>query len=171
MFQPMMPSGATIKKSFYQAIGGFDPAFDRVPSEDWEYTLRAVSVGLTAICLAPLVSIRRHSGNDSQNLLRQTLGEVDILKFALQYHGAAHEYRNILVAAIHRRCHEVFYESFKQGKLAIAGSVLPLIERKPNTLPFKFKALLVWMYRVFDKRDTYTILDFRKPREKKGLRS
>ena len=34
-FQPYLVSGVTIKKSFYEAIGGFNTAFDRVPAVDW----------------------------------------------------------------------------------------------------------------------------------------
>jgi len=167
-FQPMMPSGATIKRSFYQAIGGFNPAFDRVPSEDWEYTLRAVAMGKTAICLVPLVLIRRHAGNDSQNLLRQALGEVDILKFALKHHEAAQTCREILEAGIRKRCHEVFYESFRRRQFAVAGSVFSWLEQKPNTLRFKLKALLIWAYTRFDKRTPYAVLDFPWPKECKN---
>ncbi|MES2831338.1 MAG: glycosyltransferase [Pseudomonadota bacterium] len=167
-FQPMMPTGATVKKFFYQAIGGFDPGFDRVPAEDWEYTLRAVAAGRTAICMTPLVLIRRHVGNDSRNLLRQALGEVDVLKFALKYHGAAQSYRDILLAGIRKRCHEVFYESFRRGQIGVAGSVFPLLERAPTTLRFKLKALLIRAYKRFDQRDAYTVLDFPPPKERRG---
>lgn len=168
-FQPMMPSGATVKRSFYQAIGGFDPAFEGVPSEDWEYTLRAVGIGRTAICMIPLVLIRRHAGNDSRNLLRQALGEVEVLKFALQHHAAAQPYREILLAGIHRRCHEVFYESFRKGQFAVARSVLPMIDHRPDTLPFKLKTLLMHAYAQWDRRDSYAVLKYPRPKARKVL--
>lgn len=167
-FQPMLASGVTVKKSFYQAIGGFDPAFDRVPAEDWEYTLRAVAAGRTAICMVPLVLIRRHAGNDSKNLMRQALGEVDVLKFALKHHAAAQPHRDILLTGIRKRCHEVFYESFRRGQIGVAGSVFPMLEPKPTTLRFKLKALVIRAYKRFDQRDTYTVLNFPPPKERRG---
>lgn len=85
-FQPLMPSGATFKKEFYDRIGGFDASFNRVPSEDWEFTLRALMSGRTGMSVQPLVKIRRHSGNDSADLMRQAVGEVEVIRYALLHH-------------------------------------------------------------------------------------
>ena len=145
-FQPLMPTGATVKKSFYQRIGGFNPVFNRMPSEDWEYTLRALASGKTAICALPLVRIRHHESNDSRDLLQRELGEVEILKYALQNHDAARLHRLVIEEGIQRRHRKVFYESFRKRQFGVAGLVFPHLENMPQTLPFKFKTLVMSAY-------------------------
>ena len=154
MFQPLMPSGATVRKAFYEKIGGFNPAFNKVPSEDWEYTLRAIAHGKTAICLDPLVLIRRHGGNDSRDWTRQTLGEIEILKYALQHHDMAKKYEGALMESIHKRRHKVFYESFRSMQLSVAALVFPLLENPPATLRFKVKSLVMSAYLALRKPDS-----------------
>ena len=164
-FQPYLVSGVTIKKSFYEAIGGFNTAFDRVPAEDWEYTLRAISSGHTVMCTIPLVRIRHHNGNDSKNALRQALGEVEVLKYAMQHHKAASSYRKQLMDGINRRREEVFYEAFRQRNFPVAGAVLPLLENKPRSLIFKMKKLIMMAHSIFNHYDLRTSLNFSAPSE------
>lgn len=152
-FQPLMPSGATVRKNFYEKIGGFNPIFNKIPSEDWEYTLRAIAFGKTGICLDPLVLIRHHDGNDSKDTIRQTLGEIEILQYALQNHDMGKKCREALMASIHKRRDKVFYESFKSLRLSVAAIVFPLLENRPNTLRFKFKSLVMSAYLAVSKPD------------------
>lgn len=162
-FQPMMPTGVTVKKCFYERIGGFNPAFDRVPSEDWEYTLRAIASGKTALCRRPLVRIRRHSGNDSRDLLRVMLGEVAVMQFALEHHASAQPYRQAFIQAIRKRHNEVFYKSFRTGQLRIAGAVFPFLEDQPATCRFRFKMLLMRLFTSFRKCELHSILQLPVP--------
>ncbi|WP_323744831.1 glycosyltransferase family 2 protein [Noviherbaspirillum soli] len=164
VFQPLMPTGATIKKLFYESIGGFDPVFDRVPSEDWEYTLRAIANGKIAICTIPLVRIRRHEGNDSYDLLRTALGEVEVMKFVLRHHPFAQRYRNVFLEAIRKRYDRVFYESFRARRFNIAGAVFPLLENKPATYRFRLKSLIMFLYTKFKTCELHNVLQL--PKEK-----
>lgn len=79
-YQPLFPSGALIKRSFYFELGGFDCTLNGVGSEDWDFTLRAIINGRVAIFKPPLVYIRRHQTNDSADSLRMTAGEIKILE-------------------------------------------------------------------------------------------
>jgi glycosyltransferase involved in cell wall biosynthesis len=164
VFQPLLPSGATIKKHFYERIGGFDPVFDRVPSEDWEYTLRAIANGKIAVCTIPLVRIRRHGGNDSYDLLRAALGEVEVMKFVLRHHPFAQRYRHVLLEAIRKRYDQVFYESFRARRFNMAGAVFPLLENRPTTYRFRFKSLIMFFYRKFNRCELHNVLQL--PKEK-----
>ena len=164
-FQPFLASGVTIRKAFYQAIGGFNPGFNGVPSEDWEYTLRALAAGKTAICAMPLVHIRHHASNESKNKLRQAMGEVEVLKFALTRHETAAQYRDLLVAAIHKRRETVFYEAFRDRNLEVAGAVLPLLEDKPRTIPFRIKRAILAVHRLFHRYDLRHSLNMALPSE------
>jgi glycosyltransferase involved in cell wall biosynthesis len=169
VFQPMIMTGATIKKDFYMEIGGFDPVFDGVPSEDWEYTLRVVASGKIAFCMIALVRIRRHAGNDSRDILRVRLGEVEVMKFALKHHAFAQRYREVLQEAIRKRYSQVFYESFRAREFAIAGAVLPLLENRPMTFRFWFKSLFIHAYSTFKRCELCNILQL--PRDKAVITS
>lgn len=164
VFQPLLASGVTINRHFYESIGGFDPAFDRVPSEDWEYTLRAIANGKIAMCTIPLVRIRRHGGNDSNDLLRAALGEVEIMKFVLRHHPFAERYRNVLLEAMRKRYDRVFYESFRARRFDIAGAVFPLLENRPTTYRFRLKSLIMFFYTKFRKCELRNV--FQLPKEK-----
>lgn len=142
LFQPLFSSGVTIKKSFYESLGGYDPSFNGVGSEDWEYTLRAVQNGKTSVCLLPLVHIRRHSGNDSTNQIRMLLGEVTVMEHALQHHTAAKNYVQRIESSINTRRIEAFELAFGLKQFDTALSILPSISKTPDRLKFRIKVVL-----------------------------
>ena len=148
-FQPLFPTGLTTKKAFYQAIGGFDQAFNGVGAEDWEYTLRSIERGNTAVCTKPLALLRRHTGNDSKDALRQSDGEITILKHALAHHPLAQRYRSEILNGIDRRRLNIFELAFGTKSYDIAATVLPLIRAKPKSLKFRIKQGIILIRRVF----------------------
>ena len=141
-FQPLFSSGVTIRKQFYQSIGGYDPTLNGVGSEDWEYTLRAIENGETAVCLIPLVKIRRHLGNDSNNKIRQLLGEVTVLELALTSHKSAGQFKDEIDLGINSRRCQAFELAFGLHQFDIANSILCQIFRKPNSIKFHIKIIL-----------------------------
>lgn len=147
-FQPLFSSGVTIKKSFYEKIGGYNPAFNGIGSEDWEYTLRAVDEGNTSICLRPLVRIRRHSGNDSANIVRQLLGEVLVLEHAVKCHSSGAIYAEVLLDGISTRRIQAFDLAFGTKRFDIAMALLPLIRRKPIAIKFYIKASIITVLKL-----------------------
>jgi glycosyltransferase involved in cell wall biosynthesis len=141
-FQPLFSSGVTIKKSFYQSIGGYDPTLNGIGSEDWEYTLRAVEAGNTTVCMTPLVRIRRHSGNDSKNKIRQLLGEVTVLDRALAFHKLANTFRKEIVASINSRRVQAFDLAFGTSQYDYASAILAEISDTPRGIKFFIKVIL-----------------------------
>lgn len=141
-FQPLFSSGVTIRKGFYQSIGGYNPAFNGIGSEDWEYTLRAIAAGNTALCTTPLVKIRRHSGNDSRDKVRQLLGEVTVLEHALACHQQATVYRPTILDGINSRRIQAFELAFGAKQYHAAGKILPLITKRPASIKFFIKTCL-----------------------------
>lgn len=83
---PFCITGCTVKKSFFESIGGFDTSFNRIGAEDSEFTLRAVASGRAAYCRTPLAWIRRHAGNQSANPVHVDLGRAHILEHAAAHH-------------------------------------------------------------------------------------
>lgn len=139
-FQPLFSSGVTVRKDFYQSIGGYNPAFNGIGSEDWEYTLRAIAAGDVALCITPLVKIRRHDGNDSHDKVRQLLGEVIVLEHALSCHEPAIYYRETILEGINSRRIQAFELAFGAKQYSAAKTILPLITKRPATSKFFIKA-------------------------------
>jgi glycosyltransferase involved in cell wall biosynthesis len=145
-FQPLLVSGVTLKTAFYQRIGGFDPAFNGVPSEDWEFTLRVVRDGQVALCTDAITLIRRHPGNDSHNALRQRLGEIAVLEHALAHHDCPERYRPQLVSVINRHRLWAFEQAFGTKKLRLAAAIFPLLGERRHSLKFLVKSVLIRLY-------------------------
>ncbi len=87
LFQPIFPSSPVMKRSFYDGIGGWDASIGRILSEDLEFMLRAVRQPPIGIIDDALVGIRKHRRNFSGNVTRTLMGEVRILKYAVERHG------------------------------------------------------------------------------------
>lgn len=142
-FQPLFSSGVTIKKTFYQKIGGYNPIFNGIGAEDWEYTLRAIETGKTTVCMRPLVRIRRHTGNDSADTVRQLLGEVVVLEHAISYHKSGALHKKSFLEQIDLRRIQAFELAFGTKRFDIAKEILPKIKRRPVNLKFCIKSLII----------------------------
>jgi len=141
-FQPLFVSGNVVRKSLYEAIGGFSTGFNGVGGEDWEFTLRLIAHGRVALCAAPLVRIRRHAGNDSADSMRQERGCIRILEHVLQHHPVAAQYREHILRGIDKRRADVFAAAFAQGDFRLAAQDLAQLRTSPRDLRFRLKALI-----------------------------
>jgi len=141
-FQPLFPTGQTFRKSFYQAIGGYDVRFNGIGSEDWEFALRAITAGQVALCMQPMTRVRKHTGNDSGNLVRQLLGEATILEHALHHHDGAAMYASALKESFEMRRLEAFDQAYAAGNFAIANDILKLLSAANRTPKFLLKKLI-----------------------------
>jgi GT2 family glycosyltransferase len=141
-YQPLFPSGSLIRKATYQAIGGYDPRFNRVGAEDLEFTLRLAAVCRISLCATPLVRVRKHGGNDSTDNDRQLRGEVQILEFALGQHPAAQRYRAAIERGIDRRRLFLFDGAFARGEFERANELLGQFRRRPRERRFRAKAFI-----------------------------
>lgn len=144
-YQPLFPSGLVISRTFFDQIGGYDPQFKGIGAEDWEFTLRAIANGDTALCKLPLVRIRRHPGNDSASSLHMNLGESLILDFALTHHPIASRYRVEMLQTSDERRLRAFDSAFAKGNLALAKNINKQFHKRPFDLKYLIKCLLLSM--------------------------
>lgn len=147
-YQPLFSSGVTIRKSFYQSIGGYDPKMNGIGSEDWEYTLRAIENGKVSVCMTPLVRIRRHSGNDSRNSIRQLVGEVAVLKHALSFHKFAEKYRAEIISGMNIRMVQAFELAFGTKQYQYAYLILKDISKYPLGIKFNIKVVIIKLIHI-----------------------
>lgn len=140
---PFYITGCTVRKTFFQTIGGFDTRFKGVGAEDGEFTLRAASCGALAFCTLPLGKVRRHSGNDSSDAINVMLGSASILEYASANHMHATKYRLPLIHEAQRLRIDVADRIFAKGQFDAAK---PLFQQKfqhPVGAKFYVKKLIV----------------------------
>jgi glycosyltransferase involved in cell wall biosynthesis len=138
-FQILFPTGSTVKRAMYDVIGGYNPAFNGVGAEDFEFVLRAVARFRVAFCTRPLARIRRHDGNDSSDQLRQVQGEITIMEYALQHHTGLASARPAFDAGFDEKCAYVFDAAFARGDFALASATLEKFVKRPGGKRFMLK--------------------------------
>ena len=141
-FQLLFPSGNVVRRSLYADIGGYDSRFNGVGAEDFEFALRLVEAGETALGKEALVRIRRHSANDSTDNVRQVYGTIQILEFALINHRSGAVYREAIQRSMEERRLDVFNGAFARGAFDIAAQMLALLRDPPTDKKFRLKTLI-----------------------------
>jgi glycosyltransferase involved in cell wall biosynthesis len=111
----MWVTGMAVRKSFYQRIGGFDPAFHRIITEDWEFNLRALSQGQAGLCRRVLARVRYHSGSQSDSTVRTHLGAAKVLKYSLDHHANVRRFEPEITKAIQHHSAQAFNTAYTQG--------------------------------------------------------
>ena len=144
-FQPFFPSGSVLRKQFFRHIGGYNSKFNGVGAEDWEFTLRAIDSGRVAACSTPLTKIRKHSGNDSRDSIRMSLGESQILEYCLKAHSAASTLQSEILDSIEKRKRDAFDGAFAIGNFAQADSILKQMRFTPRGIKLFLKWFIMSM--------------------------
>lgn len=88
-FNPVYPSSTILRRSTFDALGGYTAALSRLGPEDWEFTLRLMDRPPVGVLFAPLVGIRKHTGNRSGGKAFMNDGGLTILRHILQHHPQA----------------------------------------------------------------------------------
>ena len=138
-YQPFFPTGSVIKKAFYQEIGGYDPRFNGVGSEDFEFLLRAIAIGKLGYLTRSLAAIRKHEGNDSRDTLRSLTGEAEILEHALANHRGTGRYRDAILASADKRRRDAFDIAYARGDFSAAKDTASHFTSAPTDSNFRIK--------------------------------
>jgi hypothetical protein len=141
-FQPLFPTGCTLRRQFAMRLNGFDTKFNRVGAEDWEFTLRAILAGNVALSRQPLAQVRKHSGNDSGNATHMFSGEIRILEHSLAHHAGAAKYSQVINAGIDDRRVRIFDTAFADGNFDLTSQMLSQMASAPQSLKFWTKRFI-----------------------------
>lgn len=125
--QPIFPSTIMMKKQFLHRMGGWGEVFPRSPVEDFEFVLRCVDRPPIGVVRTPVVGIRKHSSNVSGNPLRATMGEIEILRYALKHHPAAREHAGAICEQIVMRSTSAAEGAFAAGDFGKARELLEAV--------------------------------------------
>lgn len=122
-YQPLFCSGVMVRKVAYESIGGFDCGLSGVGAEDWDFTLKMILRNSVAVCMRPLVKVRRHSENDSGNGLRMLLGELKILRRVLENGDLPKALADGVSEQIQLRSKMAFDSAFAEGRLNLLAQL------------------------------------------------
>lgn len=139
-YQPLFTCGMIVRKRFFSIYGGYNPAFNRVGAEDWEYTLRLISEGRVAVCIKTLARVRKHEDNDSADHVHMSLGEAKILEYALTHHSTANILHNEINRSIQQRIVSAFGSAFDRKDLGLARIISKDIH---SPLPMKIRVKIL----------------------------
>lgn len=148
-FQTLYASGMTVRKTFFDRLGGFNPAFRGVGSEDWEFTLRAISQGRHVVCRRTLARVRKHPANQSRDTLRQVSGEARVLEHGLRHHPGAEKYSDAILDAIQQRRLHCFNMAFARGNFPLARKLASGLPRAPHDFNFRLKNMITRLPGLF----------------------
>lgn len=117
-FNPVYPSSTILRRSTFDALGGYTAALSRLGPEDWEFTLRLMDRPPVGVLFAPLVGVRKHAGNRSDNALFMKEGGLTILRHILAHHPpAATDFRPAVEAQLAKETGEAVDLAFSARRM------------------------------------------------------
>ena len=135
-----MPGSVVIRRTTYLAFGGFNPAIKLV--EDWDLWLRLLHAGVQfAACEEPLLSMRIHVGNQSNNAIAALEEQKEI-------------YRRLVLPHLPRATRWLTRQRSQSGQEAVAASILRAVG-DPRSLSMMLTSIA---RHPFSKPDRYKIL-------------
>ena len=140
--QPIFPSTIMMKRSFFEDVGRWKESLGRTVSEDLEFTLRCVNRPPIGVVSAPVAGIRKHTSNFSRDKLRETLGEIQILRDVLANNPAAKEYERSLKQEIVRRSARAAEGAFEAGDFDVVVEMLKAVPRDQRSWKLHFKSVI-----------------------------
>ncbi len=135
-----MPGSVLIRRTTYLAFGGFNPSIKLV--EDWDLWLRLIHSGVQfAACQEPLLSMRIHVGNQSNNAIAALEEQKEI-------------YRRLVLPHLPRSTRWLAHQRSQSGQEAVAASILRNVG-DPRSLSMMLTSIARY---PFAKLDRYKIL-------------
>ena len=109
-----------MRRDFFEAVGRWNEPLGRTRSVDLEFHLRCVVRPPIGVVAAPVVGIRKHSGNFSADAYVNALGEIAILQYVRQHHAAAGRHELAIRQSLARRSAAAAAGAFAAGDFANA---------------------------------------------------
>jgi hypothetical protein len=109
---------------------------------DLEFHLRCVVRPPIGVVAAPVVGIRKHSGNFSADAYVNALGEIAILQYVLQHHAAAGRHEPAIRQSLARRSAAAAAGAFAAGDFAKTRQLLMAVPMCQRSWKLQLKGLI-----------------------------
>jgi hypothetical protein len=146
-FQPLFPSCMVAGREFLLSLGGWDESVGRTLGSDFATALLMAEHPPLGIIRQPLVGIRKHEGNFSNDVQAMNLGDAFVLECVLANRPSVAAIAPAIRASIRRRRQDAFDAAFarrdfagvrqiaeKLGGLSRKARLKRLIARLPDTV-------------------------------------
>lgn len=160
--QPIFPSTVMMSRSFFERVGRCNEPLGLTPSMDFEFALRCVTHPNIGVVSAPLVGIRKHASNFSGNILRTTMGEVEILRYVLRNHPAAKDYADAINEQIVLRSASAAEAAFAAGDMQRTRELLRAVPWRSRSLRQHLKAVIATAPRTLAEAMQRTAIAWRE---------
>jgi len=112
---PQCPTVTTLRRAFYQELGGFNPALRGSSAENFEFELRALRRARIGLVWQPLASVVRYGGNASADGAKMAMDLVACLDFALSRHDLPPAEADAVEAELQRRLPDAIDGAFRHA--------------------------------------------------------
>jgi glycosyltransferase involved in cell wall biosynthesis len=141
-YQPLFPSAMVVDRNAFLALGGWDEGVSRILGCDFATALRVVNAPPLGLVRAPLVSIRKHSGNISADTERMNLGDARVLEHVLATRPELEPLRGAVEASIAERRVAAFHSAFARRDFAAVRAIRALLPAGGKSARYRVKAAM-----------------------------
>jgi hypothetical protein len=138
--QPIFPSTVMMTRTFFEAVGRCNESLGHVRSMDMEFAFRCARQAPIGVVADPVVGIRKHASNFSGDILRTTLGEVEILEFIRDHFPGP--WHDTVCRQITARTIGAAERAFTEGDFDLTRTLLRHIRHKDRGLRLEVKSVL-----------------------------
>lgn len=122
-FQPFFPSACVADRVAMLGAGGWDEGVGRTVGDDFGTVLRLGELHPFGVLSAPLVGIRKHSGNFSASVRVMNLGDADVLEYALASRPSLRPYAELIRDSIARRRADALNSAFADRDFPVVRAI------------------------------------------------
>lgn len=115
VFNPGSPVTTVMARDLYDKIGGIDPRYSRMVSEDADMALKAVLHGFVLCDRTVTAKQRRHADNMSRAVLKNYLGACQIREDHIKLRIAPEQHHGAISDAIHVMLQNAFLAAYYAG--------------------------------------------------------
>ena len=131
-YQPFFPSALVADRSFLLRAGGWDEGTAGLIGRDFATAMRIAEYAPLGVLCRPLVGIRKHTSNDSGDVLAMNLGDSQVLEYILRTRPSMSSYTAAFEASMIERRRGALDIAFARKNFELVGDIAKLLP--PNSL-------------------------------------
>jgi Glycosyl transferase family 2 len=141
-FQPFFPSACVADRTAMIEAGGWDEGVGRTVGDDFGTVLRLGELRPFGVVSAPLVGIRKHSGNFSANVRAMNLGDANILEYVLASRPWLLPHAEVIRDGVARRRRDALDSAFADRDFAAVRAIYRQLPAGGRSARVRLKALI-----------------------------
>jgi glycosyltransferase involved in cell wall biosynthesis len=138
-WQPFFQSALVVDRVAMLDAGGWDEGVGRTVGDDFGTVLRIAEFVPFGVLFAPLVGIRKHSGNFSANVRAMNLGDANILEYVLASRPSLAGHAALIRDSVARRRRDALDSAFSDGDFAAVRAIYERLPASARSIRVRLK--------------------------------